>query len=361
MTVTQQHHECSQTMRSFLKALPKCEHHVHLEGTLEPELLFSLAKRNNITLPDHFPKSKAELTERYNNFSDLQDFLNFYYIGTSVLLSEDDFFDLAWCYFERVAKNDGLAHTEAFFDPQSHTERGIDISVVINGFKRACAKAEKELGISTKLIMCLLRHLPNQHGLETIDQAKEFIVNGDIHALGLDSAEKPFPPELFVDCYAKVKELNPEINLTAHGGEEGDHTYVSNSLDLLKTTRVDHGVNSVQSEDLLKRLSEERVLLSVCPMSNIKLQVFKNIYEIPLNTFLEYDVPFSLNSDDPAYFGGYILDNYVAVHENFGFKLPVWEKIVKNSIHGSWCHQERKDELLAQLSQVMEEYSSLLE
>ncbi|KAH3673378.1 hypothetical protein WICMUC_003697 [Wickerhamomyces mucosus] len=355
------HHQCSETMRNFLQELPKCEHHVHLEGTLEPELLFELAKRNNIVLPEQFPKSKAELTERYNNFADLQDFLDFYYIGTSVLLTEDDFFQLAWNYFERVAKNDGLAHTEVFFDPQSHTERGVSMDTVVKGFKRGCEKAEEELGISTKLIMCLLRHLPSSHGLETINQAEEYIVNGHIHALGLDSAEKPFPPELFVECYEKVKQLHGSINLTAHAGEEGDHTYITNSLDLLNVKRIDHGVNSIQSVELLQRLSDERILLSVCPLSNIKLQVFKELTQIPLLKFLEHDVPFSLNSDDPAYFGGYILDNYIAIHENFGFKIEIWEKIVKNSIHGSWCHQSRKDELLEKLQKVIEKYSVLLE
>jgi adenosine deaminase len=347
-------------MESFLRELPKCEHHVHLEGTLEPDLLFPLAKRNNIELPDEFPATVEELNKRYEIFADLQDFLDFYYIGTNVLIHEEDFFDLAWAYFEK-AKKDGLWHCEVFFDPQSHTERDIHIDVVVNGFKRACEKAEAELGITTKLIMCLLRHLPSEHGISTIHSAQHHITDGTIHALGLDSSEKPFPPHLFTECYSKVKEINPEIQLTAHAGEEGGADFVTNSLDLLNVSRIDHGVNSIQDPELMKRLSENRTLLTVCPLSNVKLQVVKDVAELPLQQLLDANVPFSLNSDDPAYFGGYILDNYITVHTRFGWSLDTWGLVAKNSINGSWCSQERKDEILEEINQVVEKYRTLLE
>ena len=227
----------------FLKELPKCEHHLHLEGTLEPDLLFPLAKRNQITLPETFPQTVEELQEKYNTFEDLQDFLNYYYIGTNVLINEQDFFDLAWAYFEKVHKQ-GLHHAEVFYDPQSHTSRGISISTVTRGFQRACEKAELELGITSKLIMCLLRHMEPRECLETIESAKEFIEDGTISGLGLDSAERPFPPNLFIECYERAREIKSDLNLTAHAGEEGTAQYVTDSLDLLNAGRIDHGINS---------------------------------------------------------------------------------------------------------------------
>ena len=224
------HHECTSEIKQFLNELPKCEHHLHLEGTLEPALLFNLAKRNNIVLPEMFPPTVEACNERYANFADLQDFLDHYYIGMSVLIQEEDFYDLAMAYFTR-AHQDGCLHSEVFFDPQGHVERGISIDVVVQGFDRACKEATKKFCTSNKLIMCLLRHLPAAAGLETIESASKYFANGTIHGMGLDSAEKPFPPELFTECYTSLKAKYPNVNLTAHAGEEGDHTYVSNSLD----------------------------------------------------------------------------------------------------------------------------------
>lgn len=346
-------------MRNFLRELPKCEHHVHLEGTLEPDLLFPLVERNKITLPEEFPKTVEELEERYNRFTDLQDFLNFYYIGMNALISEEDFFDLAWAYFQK-AKRDGLHHAETFFDPQGHVERGVSLETVVKGFKRASDKAEKELNISTKLIMCLLRHLPAKSGLETIESARPFYEQGLIHGLGLDSAEKPFPPHLFAECYKLVKESYPEVGLTAHGGEEGGPEYVTNSLDLLNVTRVDHGINSQHDPLLLKRLADSQTMLTVCPMSNVKLQVVKDVSELPIQAFLDANVPFSINSDDPAYFGGYILDNYILLHTRFGFDLATWCKIAANGVNGSWIDVERKSELLQLIDSVHTKYASLV-
>lgn len=351
--------ECTGHIKNFLTELPKCEHHLHLEGTLEPSLLFDLAKRNNITLPDHFPPTVEACNERYANFADLQDFLDHYYIGMSVLIKEDDFFDLAMEYFTR-AHQDGCLHSEVFFDPQGHVERGINVDVVVQGFDRACKEANAKFGTTNKLIMCLLRHLPAAAGIETIESTSKYFENGTIHGLGLDSAEKPFPPELFTECYGLVKSKFPQVGLTAHAGEEGDHTYVLNSLDLLNVTRIDHGVNSKNDEQLMKRLAENRTMLSMCPLSNVKLQVVKDVSELPIALFLEKDVPFSINSDDPAYFGGYILDNYVEVHTRFGFSVDQWRKIAINGIEGSWCDAARKEELKALVEQVCTKYAALL-
>jgi adenosine deaminase len=345
--------------RKFLHELPKCEHHVHLEGTLQPDLLFELAQRNNIKLPDHFPSSIELCSDRYDNFSDLQDFLDHYYIGMSVLINEKDFEDLAWAYFVK-AKSDGLHHAETFFDPQGHVERGITIDTVVNGFNKASLRAEKELGISTKLIMCLLRHLPVEDGLKTIDDSKKYYESGLIHGLGLDSSEKPFPPELFQECYNVVKNRHPEVGLTAHAGEEADSIFITNSLDLLNVTRIDHGVQSYRDENLLKRLAEEEIMLSVCPLSNVKLQVVKDIEELPIRKFLEFNVPFSINSDDPAYFGGYILDNYLAIESKFNLSYEEWVKIAKNAVNGSWIDDARKKELHDAIDAVHSKYINVI-
>lgn len=351
-------HECSDRFRDFLKALPKCEHHLHLEGTLEPELLFDLAKRNNITLPSHFPPTVAACNERYANFSDLQDFLDHYYVGMNVLITEQDFYDLAMAYFAK-AHSDGCLHLEVFFDPQAHVERGISIDVVIAGFDKARRDAAAKFGTSSKLIMCLLRHLPAQSGLDTIALADKYFANGTIHGMGLDSSEKPFPPELFTECYGLVQSKYPEVGLTAHAGEEGDHTYVTNSLDLLQVSRIDHGVNSRQSAEVMARLAKNQTMLTMCPLSNVKLQVVKDVVELPIREFFDNNVPFSINSDDPAYFGGYILDNYVAVHTRFGFTVKEWCQIVLNGITGSWCDEARKSELRGVLETVREQYKDL--
>ncbi|EJS42008.1 aah1p [Saccharomyces arboricola H-6] len=341
----------------FLQELPKCEHHLHLEGTLEPDLLFPLVKRNNITLPDDFPKSVEELNEKYKQFRDLQDFLDYYYTGTNVLIKEQDFFDLAWAYFQKAHKQ-GLVHAEVFYDPQSHTSRGISIETVTKGFQRACDKALIEFKITSKLIMCLLRHIEPEECLKTIEEATPFIKDGTISALGLDSAEKPFPPNLFVECYQKASSLNENLRLTAHAGEEGTAQYVSDALDLLQVTRIDHGINSQYDDELLDRLARDQILLTICPLSNVKLQVVQSVSELPLQKFLDRNVPFSLNSDDPAYFGGYILENYVQVSKDFPhWDHKTWGRIAKNAINGSWCENKRKNDLLNKVDQIVIKYS----
>lgn len=340
---------------NFLRELPKCEHHVHLEGTLEPELLFQLAERNHVTLPLFFPPTPEACLERYARFKDLQDFLNHYYVGMSVLITENDFYDLAMTYFEK-AKKDGCVHSEVFFDPQGHVERGISIDTVISGFDRACKTAAEKLGTTNKLIMCLLRHLPASSGLETISSAAKYFESGAIHGLGLDSSEKPFPPELFTECYQVIADKYPNVSLTAHAGEEGGHEYVTSALNNLKVTRIDHGVNSKQSEALMQRLVENKTLLSMCPMSNVKLQVVKSVGELPIREFFEKGISFSINSDDPAYFGGYILDNYLEVQKHFAFSRMEWAKIANNAIDGSWCEESRKEALRQQVTAVCDKY-----
>ncbi|CCD25635.1 adenine deaminase NDAI_0F03170 [Naumovozyma dairenensis CBS 421] len=341
----------------FLKELPKCEHHLHLEGTLEPDLLFPLAERNHITLPQTFPQTVTELNEKYKSFRDLQDFLDYYYIGTNVLIKEEDFFDLAWAYFQKVHKQ-GLVHAEVFYDPQSHTSRGVTIETVTLGFQRACAKAQSELGISSKLIMCLLRHIEPEECLQTVKDAKKFIEDGTISGLGLDSAERPFPPNLFIECYETAKSYNKDLQLTAHAGEEGSAQFVADALDLLNVTRIDHGINSIHDAELIQRLASEQIMLTVCPLSNVKLQVVKSVKELPLQEFLDNNVPFSLNSDDPAYFGGYILDNYIQVSKDFpDWNYGTWGRIAKNAINGSWCDSKRKHELLDKVDEVISKYS----
>lgn len=346
-------------MAQFLQELPKCEHHLHLEGTLEPALLFELAARNNVTLPEWFPPTVEACNERYSRFADLQDFLNHYYVGMGALITANDFYDLAMAYFAK-AHADGCHHSEVFFDPQGHVERGVSIDIVVEGFDRATKEATAKFGTSNKLIMCLLRHLPAESGMETIRSAEKFYDAGIIHGLGLDSSEKPFPPELFTECYRLVRDKFPEVGLTAHAGEEGDHTYVTNALSQLGVTRIDHGVNSKQSPELMAQLAASQTLLSMCPLSNVKLQVVKDVGELPFDVFLNNNIPFSINSDDPAYFGGYILDNYIAVHTRFGFTIDQWAQIALNGIRGSWCDAARKAHLESLVHSVVEKYRALL-
>lgn len=349
----------SEHKHNFLCELPKCEHHVHLEGTLSPELLFRLANKNQIELPAHFPKSADLCYQRYNQFADLQDFLDHYYIGMSVLINESDFEDLAYEYFKK-ASNDGCKHCEAFFDPQGHVERGIPFEVVVNGFRNGCLKAENDFNISTKLIMCLLRHLPVNNCLETIENSKEFYEKGWIHGLGLDSSEKPFPPDLFIDCYKKINDEFPNVGLTAHAGEECGPDMIERSINLLNITRVDHGIQSYKDDELLKKLSNNKTMLTLCPISNLKLQVVNDLTELPIRKWIDNGISFSINSDDPAYFDGYLLDNYLAVEKHFSLSGPEWVQIAKNGVLGSWITDERKKQLCDEIDLVYNKYAEFI-
>jgi adenosine deaminase len=358
---------CQSPLHNFLAELPKCEHHLHLEGCLSPELLFRLAAKNNITLPsveeDAAYESPATLSKRYEHFDNLDDFLQYYYRALRVVVEKEDFEMLGWEYFT-TARRDGVRHADVFFDPQSHTERGIAFETIVTGFNAARARAEKELGITSSLIMCFLRHLPVSSAAETMQSAiagGHFDVNEEsqqrpIIGLGLDSSEVGFRPELFVDVYREGQKRG--LRRTAHGGEEGDPSYIRGALDTLQVERIDHGIRLTEDAQLLDRVVRQEVLLTVCPLSNVCLQAVKEISQVPIRTFLEAGVKFSINSDDPAYFGGYVLNNYCAVQEAFGLSMEEWRTIAQNSVHGSWVGEERKSELLGMLDECMSKHAS---
>jgi len=287
---------------ALLRSSPKAELHLHIEGTLEPELIFRLAQRNGVALP----YAGVEALRAAYAFTDLQSFLDLYYAGAAVLRKEEDFFDMAWAYFERAAA-DNVVHAEVFFDPQTHTERGVPIEAVIVGLEHACRRAHAEFGISAKLILCFLRHLSEESAFATLQQAlphrHHFI------GVGLDSGERGNPPEKFARVFAKCRELG--LHVVAHAGEEGPPAYIEAALDVLQVQRIDHGVRCVESPGLVQRLAATRMPLTVCPLSNVKLRVFASLAQHNLKTLLDAGLCVTVNSDDPAYFGGYVNDNFV--------------------------------------------------
>jgi adenosine deaminase len=287
---------------ALLRRMPKAELHLHIEGSLEPELIFKLAARNGVALP----YASVEALRAAYAFTDLQSFLDIYYAGASVLLKEQDFFDMAWAYFERAAV-DNVVHAEIFFDPQTHTERGVPIEAVILGLDHACRRAHAEFGISSALILCFLRHLSEEAALQTLEQAlpwrRHFI------GVGLDSSERGQPPEKFARVFARARELG--LHLVAHAGEEGPPAYIESALDVLKVERIDHGVRCTEDPALVQRLARERVPLTVCPLSNVKLRVFESLAQHMLPALLDAGLCVTINSDDPAYFGGYVVQNYL--------------------------------------------------
>lgn len=347
---------CQTAFHGFLQALPKCEHHMHLEGSLSPELLFTLAARNNIPLPTDDPAfaSPEALYARYAAFTSLDDFLHYYYIGFTVLQHSADFEALAYAYFARAAAQ-GVRHAEVFFDPQVHLARGIPYDALIAGFAAARARAAADFdSLTTLLIPCLLRHLPVPDAracVATMRDAGHF-ADGTLAGLGLCSTERDRPPSLWADAYADAA----APRFTAHAGEEGPPAYIAEALDALKCVRIDHGVNARLDEALMTRLAREKVLLTVCPLSNVVLRGVSRVADVPVRTFLDRGVRFSLNSDDPAYFGGYILENYCAVQEAFALSVDEWRTIARNSIEGSWCDDERKAEILAEIEKVVGEW-----
>ena len=255
------------------------------------------------------------------------------------------------------AHADGVQHAEVFFDPQAHTLRGVAYETVVVGFVRACQRAEKELGMSTLLILCFLRHLPATEAEATFTQAKADLLNGTLAGVGLDSSEKGFPPGLFKTVYESAKEAG--IRRTAHAGEEGDASSVRGALKDLDVMRIDHGIRLADDEALLKEVADRGLLVTMCPLSNVRLRCVQNVRELPVRIFLDKGVQFSINSDDPAYFGGYILDNYCAVQEAFGLKIGEWEGIARAAVQGSWCGEERKRVMLETLEKLMKRFSHL--
>ena len=325
---------------------------MHLEGALSPSLLFTLAARNSITIPNSDPAfgSPAALLDRYTHFSSLDDFLHYYFIGLKCLIKEQDFEQLAWDYFLK-AKSDGVLHAEVFFDPQAHTGRGIPYETVVNGFTAACQRAEQELELSTKLILCFLRHLPVEDSRMTYAQAGMDLETGRVAGLGLDSSEKDFPPGAWKEIYGTAKTKG--IRRTAHAGEEGPVEYIREALNELDVERIDHGIRLAEDTNLMREVAEKKILVTLCPLSNVRLQCVENVKELPIRTFLDNGVMFSINSDDPAYFGGYILQNYCAVQEAFNLTAREWEGITKAAMEGSWCNYSRKKHLLEELNETM--------
>jgi adenosine deaminase len=323
-------------MKEFIQSLPKVELHLHIEGTLEPELMLKLAKRNNIHIPF---KSFAEVKSAYN-FHDLQSFLNIYFQGANVLINEQDFFDLTWEYLLNC-KNDNVLHTEVFFDPQTHTGRGISFDTVVNGIHRALVKGTTELGITSKLIMCFLRHLDEESAFNTLASAQ--IHNDKIIAVGLDSTEIGHPPEKFERVFKHA--LKQGFLTVAHAGEEGPASYINDALNLLHITRIDHGVSCSEDEALVKKLITKRIALTVCPLSNIKLKVFDSMKEHNIVALLRSGLCVTINSDDPAYFGGYMTDNFLAVNNAHPMSKTEITQFTFNAIEASFISTSEKKRL----------------
>jgi adenosine deaminase len=332
-------------MKSFIEGLPKAELHLHIEGTFEPELMFEIARRNGISLPY---ASVEALHEAYD-FGALQDFLDIYYQGMNVLLTEQDFFDLTWAYVNKV-NADNVRHVEIFFDPQGHTSRGVEFATVIHGIHRALTQAEEEFGISSNIIMCFLRHLDEVDALRTLDTAAEF--KHLIVGVGLDSSELGNPPEKFERVFELAREQG--YHLVAHAGEEGPPEYIIQALDLLKVERIDHGNTALQDAALLNRLVEEQIPLTVCPLSNLKLCVVENLEQHPLREMLDLGLCATINSDDPAYFGGYMNANFIAVEYALSLGRERLVTLVRNSFDAAFIEDARRRVLLGELDSYLE-------
>ncbi len=330
---------------ALIDRLPKAELHLHIEGSLEPELLFALAERNGVAIPF---ASVEEVRAAYS-FSNLQDFLDIYYQGMSVLRTEQDFFDLTWAYLQR-ASADNVRHVEIFFDPQGHTERGVAFETVLDGIERALKAGEAQLGISYRLIMCFLRHLSEDEAMATLDQALPHL--GRIHGVGLDSSELGHPPAKFAQVFARARELG--LFVTAHAGEEGPPEYVHEALDLLKVGRIDHGNRALEDPALVARLASEGMTLTVCPLSNLRLCVIHEIGESPVRRMLELGLKATINSDDPAYFSGYINDNYRAVATALDLSGAELETLARNSFTGSLLPAADQARHLAAISEALD-------
>ena len=330
-------------MSDLITRLPKTELHVHIEGTLEPEMMFRMAARKGLVLPF---EDVDQLRTAYK-FTDLQSFLDIYYQGAEVLRTPDDFYDLMTAYLDR-ATADGVRHAEIFFDPQTHTARGVGFEVFMRGFRDAISDGGRRLGISADLILCFLRHLSGEDALATLAAAEPFL--DGVIAVGIDSSERGRPPELFEAAYARARELG--LHAVAHAGEEGPPSYVTAALDVLGAERIDHGVRSLEDEDLVARLSREQIPLTVCPLSNVALKVVGEMSAHPLPAMIESGLLVCINSDDPAYFGGYVGDNYRAVQTALGFDAEVMTGLAKNSIISSFLDETRKKVLLDELSAV---------
>jgi adenosine deaminase len=331
-------------MKSFIEGLPKAELHVHIEGTFEPELMFEIADRNGIKLP----YTSVEILRKAYDFSELQDFLDIYYQGMNVLQTEQDYFDLTWAYLNKV-NIENVRHVEIFFDPQGHTSRGIAFSTVIKGIHRALEQARDEFDLSSEVIMCFLRHLDEADAARTLEMAAPF--KHLIAGVGLDSSERGNPPEKFERVFAQARKQG--YHIVAHAGEEGPVEYIEQALDLLKVERIDHGNTAMTDASLVNRLVEEQIPLTVCPLSNLKLCVVENLREHPLGDMLDRGLRATVNSDDPAYFGGYINENFMAVEEALSLGKERLAKLARNSFESAFIGYSRRKVLLDELDSYL--------
>ncbi|HTJ94065.1 MAG TPA: adenosine deaminase [Pararobbsia sp.] len=323
---------------------PKAELHMHIEGSLEPEQIFALAERNKIKLA----YATVEALRKAYAFKDLQSFLDIYYAGASVLLKAEDFYDMTRAYMDRAAA-DHVIHTELFFDPQTHTERGVPIEAVVEGIEAAMADAQRRHGLTSKLILCFLRHLPEDHALQTYESALPLFERyGDrLIGVGLDSSERDFPPSNFARVFAKARDRG--LRRVAHAGEEGPPAYIHEALDVLRVERIDHGVRSIEDAGLVRRLADERIALTVCPLSNLKLMVFDDLRKHSLKVLLDAGVAVTVNSDDPAYFGGYVNDNFVAIAEALDLNDRDLYTVARNSLEASFVDAAQRRAMIGQL------------
>jgi len=332
----------------LLREMPKAELHIHIEGSLEPELIFALAKRNGVSLP----YANVEALRAAYAFTDLQSFLDIYYAGASVLLHEQDFYDMAWAYLQRAAA-DHVVHAEIFFDPQTHTERGVPMATVIHGLHRACVDAQAKLGVSAQLILCFLRHLSEEAALQTFQEALPF---KDLFiGVGLDSSEVGHPPEKFKNVFALAHAHG--LHLVAHAGEEGPPAYIWSALDVLHVERIDHGVQAVHDSALMARLAKDRIPLTVCPLSNQKLCVFPDLKHHNIGQLLDAGLCVTLNSYDPAYFGGYLNDNFVQTFEATGLTAQHAYVLARNSFEASFVSEVQRQKWMHALKLCFERYA----
>lgn len=342
--------EVTPSLADFAAALPKAELHLHIEGSLEPELMFALARRNGIDIP----YANVEEVRAAYSFSQLQDFLDIYYAGADVLREEADFRDLAAAYFDRVAL-DNVRHAEIFFDPQTHTDRGIPMAVVVEGLLAGMKAAEEQHGITSRLILCFLRHLDEDAAFATLAEAAPWIKSGQIMGVGLDSSEVGHPPSKFARVFAAAGEMG--LKRVAHAGEEGPPDYVYEALDLLHIDRLDHGNRAMEDAALVKRLAEAGMTFTVCPLSNQKLCVVEDMADHPIPAMLSAGIRATINSDDPAYFGGYVNDNFAALAAAGKVSRADIVQLAKNSFAGSFLDEAEKARHIAEIDAIAGEFA----
>ncbi|WP_245731380.1 adenosine deaminase [Kriegella aquimaris] len=333
------------SIEKFIAGIPKAELHLHIEGTFEPELMFTIARRNNLKIN----YSNVDALKKAYRFNNLQEFLDIYYAGASVLIHEQDFYDLTWAYITKVNEQN-VKHVEIFFDPQTHTNRGISFDVVINGIQRALIDGQRKLGISFRLIMCFLRHLDESSAFKTLEQALPY--KKWISGVGLDSSEVGNPPSKFQKVFEKA--IEEGFLTVAHAGEEGPSSYIWEAIDLLKVIRVDHGNRCLDDDILVKKLANLQIPLTLCPLSNLELKVVPDLKEHPLVKMMERNLLVTINSDDPAYFGGYMNENYLAVAQALHLSKKQIVQLAKNSFEASWLSKPEKQKIMLQIEEYFQ-------